>query len=172
MDQPFRQLLLVVVLMSSVLSLGTFGYRFIEQQSYFDSFYMALISLTTVGYDEHWDLSENGRVFTSILLIVGVTVVFACIGLMSDLVLCLELGDYFGKKRLTHMLGKMKNHYIVCGVGRVGRSVIGELIENGAPVVVIDSNAERAQWAGDQKIPTVVADASLDQTLVAEVGNE
>ena len=169
MARPFRQLLLIVVLLSSVLALGTFGYRFIEDRSYFDSFFMALISLTTVGYGEQWDLSHNGRVFTSVLLIVGVTVVFASIGIMSDLVVRLELGNYFGKKRLARMLHRMKDHYIVCGVGRVGRAVVGELVANGVPVVVIDEDAERATWASNQKIPTVVADASLDQTL-AEAG--
>ncbi len=85
---------------------------------------------------------------------------------MSDLVLQLELGNYFENKRLARMLDRIKNHYIVCGVGRVGRSVIGELIENGASVVAIDGDSEMAKWASDQKIPTVVADASLDETLI------
>ncbi len=165
MAQPFRQLLLIVVLLTSVLALGTVGYHFIEGKSYFDSFYMALISLTTVGNGEHWELSDDGRVFTSILLVVGVTVVFASIGIMGDLVVRIELADYFGKKRLARMLEKMKNHYIVCGVGRVGRSVITELLENGVPVVAIDADAEKAGWAMGRKIPTLVADASLDQTL-------
>lgn len=63
------------------------------------------------------------------------------------------------------MLDGIKNHYIVCGVGRVGRSVVTELIENHVPVVVIDESAERAEWASQQKIPTIIADASMDKTL-------
>lgn len=166
MSGPFRRLLLIAGLLTSVLALGTVGYRAIEGRPLFESFYMALISLTTVGYEEVWELTAAERVFTSILLMVGVTVVFAAIGIMSDLVLQLELENFFGRKRTQRMLKKLDNHYIVCGAGRVGRGVIRELQRGGVPVVLIDSSAERAAWAEELAVPTLIADATLDQTLL------
>lgn len=166
MNGPFRRLVLIAGLLSGVLALGTVGYQAIEGRSLFDSFFMALISLTTVGYGYEWELSEGGRIFTSVLLVVGVTVVFASIGIMSDLVLQLELENYFGRRRTAKMVKKMSGHYIVCGAGRVGRGVIGELQRSGSKLVLIDNNEERAAWAEAQGIPTLVADASLDQTLI------
>ncbi len=171
MSGPFRRLLLIGGLSSGVLGLGTFGYRLIEGRPWFDSFYMALISLTTVGYGEVWELTQAERTFTSILLMVGVTVVFALIGIMSDLVLQLELENFFGRKRTQRMLNKLHNHYIVCGAGRVGRGVIRELQRSDAAIALIDSKEERARWAEELGIPTLIADATLDQTLI-EAGIE
>jgi voltage-gated potassium channel len=165
-SRPGRQLLLIVSLLTAVLAMGTVGYHTVEGWSWFDSFYMSLVSLTTVGYEELHPLSGPGRVFTSALLIVGVTVVFASIGIMSDLVLQLELGNHFGRRRNLRMLDKISDHYIVCGAGRVGRGVIAELEQAGAKVVLIDSSPERAAWAEARGIPTVIADASADQTLI------
>jgi len=163
---PALRLLLIAGLLTSVLLLGTIGYWIIEDQTLFDSFFMALISLTTVGYSFEWELSQQGRIFTAVLLIVGVTVVFASIGIISDVVLRLELEDYFGRRRVNRMLEKLENHYIVCGAGRVGRGVISELQRSGSPLALIDKSAEKASWAEEQGIPTLIADASLDQTLI------
>ncbi|MCB1022472.1 MAG: potassium channel protein [Acidobacteria bacterium] len=166
MSGPLRRLALIGGLLWGVLILGTAGYRLIEGRPLFDSFYMALISLTTVGYTEVWDLTLAERVFTSVLLMVGVTVVFAAIGIMSDLVLQLELENFFGRKRTQRMLKKLDNHYIVCGAGRVGRGVIRELQRGRAQVVLIDSSADRAAWAEELGVPTLIADATLDKTLL------
>ena len=163
---PALRLVLIAALLSGVLLLGTAGYWLIEEQTLFDSFFMALISLTTVGYSFEWELSQDGRIFTAILLIVGVTVVFASIGIISDVVLRLELEDYFGRRRTQGMLKNLENHYIVCGAGRVGRGVISELQRSGSRLVLIDNSAEKAAWAQEQEIPTLIADASLDQTLI------
>jgi voltage-gated potassium channel len=166
MRRPIRQMMLVVSLLTAVLAAGAVGYHYVEDWSWFDSFYMALTSLTTVGYQEIHPLSDMGRAFTSVLLIVGVTVVFASIGIMGDLVLQMELGNHFGRRRTLRMLEKLSNHYIVCGAGRVGRGVIAELEQAGSKLVLIDSNPERAAWAEAKGIPTIVADASADQTLL------
>lgn len=150
-----------------MLAFGVIGFRLVEGQSWFNSFYMAIITLTTVGYGEVWPLSDQGRLFTSALLIIGVTAVFTAIGLMSDLVLRLELEDYFGRRRTRRMLGNLENHYIVCGAGRVGRGVIRELRRSGVRIALIDNDGERAKWAEEQGIPTLIADASADDTLVS-----
>ena len=165
MGPSLLRFLLVWVLLGSVLGLGTLGFHLIEQWQWFDSFYMALITLTTVGYSEVLPLSQAGRVFNSVLMLAGVTVVFVSIGILADTVIKLELADYFGRRRRIRMFSGLSNHYIVCGAGRVGRGVVEELLRAEVRLGVIDNDPERAQWAIDREIPVLIADATKDDTL-------
>ena len=89
----------VLGLLSAVLGLETLGFHVIEGWMWFDSFYMALITLSTVGYSEVLPLSQPGRAFNSMLMISGVMVVFVSIGIMADTLIKLELADHFGRRR-------------------------------------------------------------------------
>jgi voltage-gated potassium channel len=151
--------------MSSLLIFGTLGFRWIEGWTFFDAFYMTLMTLTTVGYGEVHPLSTAGRLVASALMMGGVVTVFISIGVLVDSIIKLELADRFGRKRRLHMIEKLTGHYIVCGAGRVGRSVIRELRRSGATVLLIDSDVDRAQWGIIDGIPTLVADATKDETL-------
>src|SRR5437762_5121693 len=102
------------------------GFMVVEGWSIFDSFYMTLITLTTVGYGEVHPLSFHGRVFASFLMLIGVTTVFVSIAVLGETLLRLEMADYFGRRRRDRMLRDITGHYIVCGAGRVGRRVIQE----------------------------------------------
>ena len=148
MPQLLKRLLFIAALLTAALLIGTFGFAIVEGWSLFDSFYMTLITLTTVGYGEVHPLSRTGRVFASALMLLGVTTVFASIAVLGDTLLRLEMTDYFGRKRRERMLKDISGHYIVCGAGRVGRSVIQELLRSGATVVLID-NRRRTCPLGD-----------------------
>ena len=165
MTRPFRRLLLILALLTTVLCIGTLGFHLVEGWNWFDSFYMALITLTTVGYAELYPLSTEGRIFGSLLMIRGVTVTFVSIAVLADLAIKLELADYFGRERRQRMFDQISNHYIVCGAGRVGRAVVDEPLRSGVAVALIDNDEVCAQWAIDQGVPTLVADATRDDTL-------
>ncbi len=145
--------------------IGTIGFHIIEGAGWFDSFYMALITLTTVGYGEVLPLSDQGRMFNSVLMIAGVTVTFTSIALLAELIIKLELADFFGRRRRIRMFKGLSNHYIVCGAGRVGRHVVEELLRSHVQVVIIDNNQDHAKWATDREIPTIISDATRDDTL-------
>ena len=151
--------------MTIVLAIGTLGFQMVEGWSVFDAFYMTLITLTTVGYEEVHPLSFNGRIFASVLMLAGVTTILASITILGDMMLKLELADTFGRRRRRKMLKKLSNHYIVCGAGRVGRGVIRELKRSNVKILLIESDRDRAKWGQDQEIPTLVADATQDSTL-------
>jgi voltage-gated potassium channel len=183
MKTALRRILLLLGFTTILLAAGTLGFRLVEGWTLFDSFYMTLMTLTTVGYGEVHPLSFHGRIVAAALMLAGVAAVFVSIGVMVDLAIKLELADYFGHKRRQRMLEKLSNHYIVCGAGRVGRSVVRELRRSGAPVVLIDTDTQRAQWGIQDGIPTLVADATKDETLrragitsakglVAAIGND
>ena len=163
--KPARQILFLFPLMAGVLAFGTLGFRWVEGWEWFDSFFMALITLSTVGYQEIHPLSQQGRLFASILILTGVTVILVSVGVLGDFVVKLELADYFGRRRSRRMVGKLSGHYIICGLGRVGRGAAQELRRSGALLVAIDNSTQNAQWAIDQDIPTIVGDATQDETL-------
>jgi voltage-gated potassium channel len=160
----WRVLVIAGVLLSATV-IGTLGFHLVEGWSLFDAFYMALITLTTVGYGEIHPLSFHGRVFASFLMLVGVASVFVSFAILGDTLLRLELADYFGHRRRTRMLQQIAGHYIVCGAGRVGRSVVLELLRAGAKVVLIDNDPERVKWADTLSVLSLTADASKDDTL-------
>src|SRR5438093_3550185 len=137
----------------------------LEGWTLFDSLYMTLLTLTTVGFAEVHPLSFQGKLFTSFLMLIGVTTVFVSIAILGDTLLRLELMDYFGRRRRNRMLKDISGHYIVCGAGRVGRSVINELLRSRASVVLIDNRVERAGWATDKGVITLVGDATKDEVL-------
>jgi len=160
-----KRFLLIAASLSATLLIGTVGFMWVEGWTLFDSLYMSLITLTTVGYGEVHPLSFQGRVFASFLMLVGVTTVFVSIAVMGEPLLRLEMTDYFGRKRRDRMLKNISGHYIVCGAGRVGRSVINELLRSRASVVLIDNRIDRAGWATDKGVITLVGDATKDEIL-------
>ena len=135
-----RGLLLIFGLLSVVLAAGTVGFHVVEGWAWFDSFYMALITLTTVGVGEVFSMSTQGRVFASLFMLSGVTAMFVSIALLGDLVIKLELADYFGRRQRQRMFGKLSDHFIACGAGRVGRCVVEELLRSGVEVSVIEND--------------------------------
>jgi voltage-gated potassium channel len=159
-----KRLLFIAALLAAITGLGTIGFMLIEGWSVFDSFYMTLATMTTEGGEVH-PLSFRGRVFLSVLILVGVTTVFVSIAIVGETLLRLEMADYFGRRRRERMLKDIKGHYIVCGAGRVGRAVIQELLRSEAEIVLIDNRVERARWATDKGVITLVGDATKDEVL-------
>jgi voltage-gated potassium channel len=105
------------------------------------------------------------RVFNALLIMVGVRTIFIAIGAMTQTIIEFELGDAIGKRRNKRMIDKLKDHYIICGFGRVGRGAAAELHHAGVPFVVVDSQPERVERAMLSGILAVAADATHDETL-------
>jgi voltage-gated potassium channel len=145
--------------------LGVTGFTLIEGWTPFDAFYMTLTTMTTVGYMEVHTLSKAGRVFNSFLIFFGVTTIFIAIGAMTQTIIELEFGDAIGKRRTKRMIDKLKDHYIICGFGRVGRGAAAELKHAGVPFVVIDRDPDRVERAIMAGMLAANADSTRDETL-------
>jgi voltage-gated potassium channel len=145
-------------------AVGTAGFHYIEHWSWFDSFYMVVITFSTIGYGEVHPLSHLGRAFNIGLIIAGVAVVFLMIGALTQALLEFELGKVFGKRRMGREIANLKDHYIICGAGRVGSSVALELSRKPYPFVVIESN-EKSLAELDPKWLAMVGDAASEKTL-------
>jgi len=171
MDRIRKRLLWIGTAIAATLAFGTLGFVIIDDFPWFDAFYMTLTTVLTVGYGEIHPLGTAGRIFNSVLLLVGVTVILLAMGAITQTLLELELNQFFGKRRNKNMIDKLKGHYILCGYGRVGRGAAAELIAAGAPFVVIDSSEERVERAMKAGLLAVVADATRDEVL-RDVGIE
>ena len=165
MTRLVRRFLFLLFAIVATLAIGTVGFTWIAGYPPFDAFYMALTTMTTVGYAEIHPLNHVGRVFNSFLIVFGVTTLFIAIGAMTQTIIELEFGDAIGKRRSKHMIDKLKDHYIVCGYGRVGRGAAAELQHAGVPFVVVDSNPERSERAMAAGMLAVAGDSTRDETL-------
>jgi voltage-gated potassium channel len=160
----FRLLKTVAVALLLLSAAGTAGFHFIEGWSWFDSFYMVVITLSTIGYSEVHELSHTGRIFNSLLIITGVALVFLMIGALTQALLEFELFKIFGKRRMEREVANLKDHYIICGAGRVGHSVAAELARKPAQFVIVESDEKRVADL-DPKWPFLIGDAASEKTL-------
>src|SRR5580693_6849321 len=147
MTRQSRRLTLILLAIAFTLAIGTAGFVLIDHYPPFDAFYMTLTTMTTVGYGELHPLSRAGRVFNSFLIAFGVTTIFIAIGAVTQTIIELEFGEAIGKRRNKRMIDKLKDHYIICGYGRVGRGAAAELHHAGVPFVVVDTNPDRMERA-------------------------
>jgi voltage-gated potassium channel len=159
------RLRLALISLSIVVASGTIGFHVIQHWSWFDGFYMTLTTMTTIGYQETHPLSQAGRVFNSFLIVGAVLAGGFTIASLSQSLLEFEFGKVFGRRRMEREIAKLSNHYIVCGAGRVGRTVTRALRARGQNCVIIEKDAGRARWAEDEKIPVIVGNASSEENL-------
>lgn len=158
-----RKLILAAVLIFLVITFGTVGYMSIEEWGFLDSIYMTVITLTTVGYEETHRLSTSGRIFTIILAITGVGTVLYTLGIGAQFVLEGEIQQIFGRKRLEKKLEALKDHYIICGYGRMGRIIAKELQTKYLNIVVIEKYREALN--GTEDFLVIEGDSTKDDIL-------
>ena len=136
---PNARLTLSIVIVVVVLVLGTLGYMIVMGVSAFDSLYMTVITLTTVGFSEVIELDAKGRALTMILIMVGYAAVAIALANLVSLVISGELRKVREGQRMKAQIAKLEGHVIVCGCGRMGRLVAKVLQQEGAQYVVVDS---------------------------------
>jgi voltage-gated potassium channel len=156
--------MLVAVLLLLVAT-GSAGFHFIEGWSWFDSVYMVVTTFTTIGYGEVHPLSHAGRMFNIFLILMGVGNVFLIIGALTQSVLEVEFNQFFGRRKMEREISRLSGHYIICGAGRVGRSVARELARKPAPFVIIDSDELKVAKFSDEGWNIIVGDATKEHVL-------
>jgi len=162
------RLLFVFALVMACLATGTFGYRFIEGWSLFDSLYMTVITIGTVGYGETHALSTAGRVFTMFMIVGGIGVFTYGFTAMTAIVVEGELAKAFRRMRMENRIGQLKDHFIICGAGHTGGVICAELKKTGRDFVVVDREAaaiaKLTQRLGFEMLH-IVGDGSDDEVL-------
>ncbi len=171
MDELKNKIILSAGILVIVVAIGNIGYMVIEEWDFWDSFYMTVITLTTVGYREIHDLSRVGQMFTVVLLIGGVGTVLYALSAGAKILLEGELQDVFGRKRVEKKLKELKDHYIICGFGRMGKIIAKELNHARLKFVVIEKNDFIIDPDDKEKMLIIQGDATRDD-LLKKVGIE
>lgn len=163
-DSARRDLLLANLFLLSLLALGMFGYSIIEGWSLLDSLYMTFITLTTIGFKEVHELSALGRLFTIVLGLVGIGTV-AFIAARSAQILLTS--HRLLLRQMNKMIQKTRDHYIICGLGRIGFRIAQDLERQKVPYVVIELNEQKLERPSARDMLYVIGDAEQEETLRA-----
>jgi voltage-gated potassium channel len=161
------QLILGMVLMLFVFISGVCVYMFIEGWSFVDSFYMVVITLSTVGFGEIQPLSERGRILTSLLIICGVGNFAYIVASFSRMLVDGHLQKLLWRRKVQRRIDKLENHYIICGFGRIGGVVVQEILKVSPDVVVIENDLKLVEMLKREGILHLAGDATDDGVLVS-----
>jgi voltage-gated potassium channel len=147
-----------------VLAIGSGGYM-VMGWSFTDAAYMTVITLTTVGFKEVRELDAIGRAWTMLLAIAGIAIIFGTIGIIAEFLVGEQLSGRVERRRVTQQLRELRDHFVLCGFGRVGSMAAEELRHAGQAVVVIDLEAESLERASQEGMLAVAGDAADDAVL-------
>ena len=145
--------------------LGTAGYTLLEGWSLVESFYMTMITVTTVGFNEVREMGTTGRMFTVALMILGVGTLFYGIAIIAEVRFEERIRQIFGRRKLVKELDRLENHHIICGYGRIGSTVAAEYARESLPHVIIESDESIISHLDQEGQLVILGDATLDETL-------
>jgi voltage-gated potassium channel len=150
-----------------VLLIGTVGYRLIEGWPLLDGFYMTVITITTIGFTEVHELNRVGKIFTLFIIFTGIGMVGYALVAGTKLVIEGEINKIVTRRRSMKAIEKLKDHFIICGYGRMGSFVCEQLHARGIPFVVVENKVEvqdKVVQAGHYLSP---GDATEEDVLLA-----
>lgn len=161
-----RQLKISIAALVVLILVGTGGYMVIEGWRFLDAFYMTIITIATVGYREVHELSDRGMIFTTILVVFGVSVLWYTIGKFAQIMFEGQLESFIGRKKLEKQIESLKDHYIICGYGRIGSLIAREFAAKPVPFVVVESNPAVLEKLEQDAHPFIRGSATEDETLL------
>jgi len=157
--------------LACVIAFGTLGFSLLEGWSLLDSLYMSVMTVTTVGYGPPVPLNAAGRNFAIFFMVVGVGTAGYLLSSAVQALVRSEILATYGERRRQREMSKLKDHYIICGAGRVGSRIMREMLRTGVPFVAIEGDEQTASELELPGAPLLVRDATLDETLI-EAGVE
>lgn len=152
-----------------ILIIGTIGYMVIEDWSFFEGFYMTVITIATVGFTEIRELSQSGRLFTIFVIISGIFAGGYAIGNLTSFLIGGEARRIYMEAVLDKRLSKLKNHVILLGYGKFGRAAADEVSRKMIPLVIIEHSEARIKLAQAEGFEAIQGDAT-DESLMIKIG--
>jgi voltage-gated potassium channel len=162
----YSRLRISIFVLIAVVSLGTFGYVTLEDMDLFDAFYMTLITISTVGFGEIKPLSDAGRILTVFIIISGISVLTFTLGQVLTIFMEGELSQLLGRRKLEKQISRLKDHYIVCGYGRIGKIVSQELADDNIPFIIIEQNPNLVEILEQVRYLYINMDATTEAALL------
>jgi voltage-gated potassium channel len=150
----------------AIVAFGTSGYYFVEHMPLFEAFYMTIITISTVGYAEIIPLSQTGRTLTIVIIILGITVGAYTIGMLVRAFIEGEMLKIFGRRKVQKQITELKDHFIVCGFGRIGRIICNELAADSVNFVVIEQDPSIIETIESKNYLFLEMDATCEEALL------
>ena len=163
----FWSIFLGVIYLAIIFLIGIGYYMGYELWDFPSAFYMVVITLSTVGFMEVNELSNTGRMFTAFLIMGGVGGFVYIAGAFAQVLIDGRLQIMWGKHKMMKEIGKLRNHFIVCGYGRIGNIVVQEMVKEGHDVVVIEQSADLIDKMEQDGILCIDGDATSDEVLIS-----
>ncbi|HKW59171.1 MAG TPA: potassium channel protein [Candidatus Dormibacteraeota bacterium] len=164
-EHPLLRFRLAATLLAVIIAVGVAGYMVIDRWSLLDSFYMVIITISTVGYTEIHPQGVAGRIFTSGLIVVGVGTLLYGFGVFAETLTDNAIGRYRRERQLQRDLDALRNHFIICGYGRIGTQIVAEFEDHKVPYVVIDQTEEALERIRGENRLHIEGDASKEEIL-------
>lgn len=165
--KSYYRFYLPLLIMFSVCVIGTFGYVMIDDYSWFDAFYMSVITIATVGYGEVAPLSHAGKLFTAFLIITSFGTFAYAVSSITKFVIDGEFNEFFKNRKLNATIEKMSGHIVICGYGRNGRQAAQVLKKHNKRFVVIENNAALTASLNHKFSDLVITgDSTQDEILI------
>ena len=162
----FRRFFLAQLAFVTVLAIGTLGFVALTDEGWVSSFYRSVVTTTLTGLDSKPE-NQAAEIFTVVLLLAGVAIFLYLAGAVVELITRGVIGDYLGQGRRKRAIGQLRDHTIICGFGRVGRSVAAEFALADAQYVVIDVNPTSLAAATESGALVIHGDGTEDTDLEA-----
>ncbi len=163
----FPRIYLALSFILGVVVVGSVGFVLIEGYSWVEALYMTVITVSTVGFGEVRELSEEGMLFTSILIMGSLGTFAYSISALTTYFVNGEYRTTFKEARLKQEVEKLRNHGIVCGTGRVGEMAVQELLDHNTPVVIVENDVEKADSLSAEGHIVISGDATRDENLAS-----
>ncbi len=162
---PLRRLIFPVITLITLIIIAASGYHFIEGWPVLDSLYMVIITLSTVGFREVYSLDYTGKIITMLVIVGGIGVAAYTFGQVIEIIVEGEIVGYRRRKKMEKKIKELKNHYIICGYGRVGHQVAGELEASKVPYVIIDQKPETEKELEGKDFLYIIGNITSDENL-------
>ncbi|HOU77198.1 MAG TPA: potassium channel protein [Syntrophales bacterium] len=162
-----KRLAVAFAILFMTLLIGTVGYHFFEDFDLFRALYLTIVTVSTVGYGDVYARTTGGMIFTLVLIITGVGTMFYTASLFAETLVENRLQDIVGKGKLKRTLRMMKDHYLICGCGRIGLIICRELAAEKIPFVVIEKDPEVIRKIEAEGFLYCQGDGTEDGTLLA-----
>jgi len=161
-----KKLRYALSMLIGIIAFGTVGYYLIENMTLFEAFYMTIITLSTVGFSEVIPLSQAGRAITVVIIVLGISVGAYTIGMLVRALVEGELVKIFGRRKVQKQVSGLKNHFIICGFGRIGRIICSELDADNIDFVVIEQDPSVIEHIEARKYLYLEMDATAEEALM------
>jgi len=164
-EHPLLRFRLAFILLAIVIVIGVAGYMLIDGWNLADSFYMVITTIATVGYGEIHPQGVPGRIFTSALIVIGVATALYSFGVFAQTLSDNAWGEYRRARKLQGDLDRLREHFIICGYGRIGTQIVAEFENHRIAYVVIDQTEEALERIRVEGRLHIEGDASKEEIL-------